>query len=160
MADESSLQRHRSSFIVHRLLLTLLFLAPRLALLFTRQPFFDELYTRWIGAKSFGGIVAALHYDSGPPLYYFLVHLLGDPSVPLLLMTSKVSVPATRLELKERVAEALPTYAAGRAGLRAAAGSRRSSRLEGGAPLILAGVLFVPGFLLAAHQPAAAMAWA
>src|SRR5712692_3257358 len=61
-----------------------LFLAPRFALLYLRQPFFDELFTRWICAKSFAGILQALHYDSGPPLYYFLVHLIGDP--PLLVI--------------------------------------------------------------------------
>jgi hypothetical protein len=54
-----------------------LFFALRLPLLHYRQPFFDELFTRWISAKSFGGIVSALRYDSGPPLYYFLVHLFG-----------------------------------------------------------------------------------
>lgn len=55
---------------------TLLFLALRLALLFAREPFFDELYTRWIAAKPLGGILAALRHDSGPPLYYFVAHLL------------------------------------------------------------------------------------
>ena len=35
----------------------LLFFLPRAVLLFVRQPFFDELFTRWISAKSFGGIV-------------------------------------------------------------------------------------------------------
>jgi hypothetical protein len=72
------------SFAALRINLTLLFLLPRLVLLFIRPPFYDELYTRWIGAKSFAGILAALHYDSGPPLYYFLVHALGDPSVSVL----------------------------------------------------------------------------
>ncbi len=61
-----------------------LFLAPRLALLWARQPFFDELFTRWIAAQSFAGILGALHHDSGPPLYYFLIHLLGDP--PLIVI--------------------------------------------------------------------------
>lgn len=61
-----------------------LFFAPRIALLYARQPFFDELFTRWIAAKSFGGILGALHHDSGPPLYYFLIHLLGDP--PLIVI--------------------------------------------------------------------------
>src|SRR3954453_23992621 len=69
-------------------LLSLLFLVPRLALLFIRQPFFDELYTRWISAKPFGEIVAALHYDSGPPLYYFLVHALDNPLVQWLRAVS------------------------------------------------------------------------
>src|SRR5260221_2306007 len=66
------------------LALTLLFLIPRLALLFAREPFFDELFTRWMGARSFAGILSALHSDSGPPLYYFIVHLLGDPPVIVL----------------------------------------------------------------------------
>ncbi|HEV7920101.1 MAG TPA: hypothetical protein VGR02_04835 [Thermoanaerobaculia bacterium] len=57
---------------------TLLFLALRLALLFAREPFFDELYTRWIAARSFGGILQALRHDSGPPLYYFVAHLFGS----------------------------------------------------------------------------------
>jgi hypothetical protein len=55
-----------------------LFFALRVPLAHYRQPFFDELFTRWISAKSFNGIVAALRYDSGPPLYYFLVHLFGE----------------------------------------------------------------------------------
>ena len=53
------------------------FFALRLPLLHFRQTFFDELFTRWISAKPFGDIVAALRYDSGPPLYYFLVHIFG-----------------------------------------------------------------------------------
>jgi len=66
-----------------------LFLAPRLALLFVRQPFFDELFTRWISAHSYGEILQALRYDSGPPLYYFVVHALGDPP---LLVTRAISL--------------------------------------------------------------------
>jgi hypothetical protein len=76
------LQRLRLAGIV------VLFFAPRLALLWFRQPFFDELFTRWIAAKSFAGILEALHYDSGPPLYYFLVHAIGDPSIAILRVVS------------------------------------------------------------------------
>jgi hypothetical protein len=61
-----------------------LFFAPRIALLWFRQPFFDELFTRWIAARPFSGILEALHYDSGPPFYYFIVHLIGDPSIVIL----------------------------------------------------------------------------
>ncbi len=61
--------------------LFLLFLVPRVPLLFLRQPFFDELFTRWLSATSFGGILDALHYDSGPPLYYWILHLIGAPTV-------------------------------------------------------------------------------
>ena len=59
----------------------LLFAAARIPLLVLRAPFFDELFTRWIAGKSFAGILSALRQDSGPPLYYFVVHLLGDPPV-------------------------------------------------------------------------------
>ena len=71
----------------------LVFLALRIALLFARQPFFDELFTVWIAPKSFGGIVHALLSDSGPPLYYFVVHalqvhgVLGARLVSLLCAT-------------------------------------------------------------------------
>ncbi|HUJ13237.1 MAG TPA: hypothetical protein VL284_05530 [Thermoanaerobaculia bacterium] len=85
MNDERSLPAHRSSFIVVRsLLIVALFFVLRVPLLLVRAPFFDELFTRWIAAKSFGGILAALRHDSGPPLYYFLVHLAGDPSIAAL----------------------------------------------------------------------------
>ena len=59
----------------------ILFFAPRIALLYVRQPFFDELFTHWISAKPFGGILQALHYDSGPPFYYWIIHLLGNPPI-------------------------------------------------------------------------------
>jgi hypothetical protein len=62
---------------VKRPLLILLFLLPRAPLLFLRQPFYDELFTQWISAKPFAGILDALRFDSGPPLYYWLIHLLG-----------------------------------------------------------------------------------
>jgi hypothetical protein len=49
--------------------------AVRLPLLITRSPFFDELFTVWISRKNPSGVLEALRYDSGPPLYYFLTHL-------------------------------------------------------------------------------------
>jgi hypothetical protein len=55
------------------------FFAARLPLLFGREFFFDELFTRWIASKSFVDVVRALRYDSGPPLYYWLIQLLGNP---------------------------------------------------------------------------------
>lgn len=66
--------------------IVVLFFALRVPLLVLRQPFFDELFTRWISAHSFAGILAALQHDSGPPLFYFIVHLLGDP--PLIVIRS------------------------------------------------------------------------
>ena len=58
-----------------------LFFVPRLILLFVRDPFFDELFTRWISGHAFAGILQALHYDSGPPLYYCVIHALGNPPI-------------------------------------------------------------------------------
>src|SRR5437763_8341374 len=71
----------RSPFIVHHssFIVLLLFLSARVPLLFLRQPFYDELFTQWISAKSFAGILDALRFDSGPPLYYWLLHLLDVP---------------------------------------------------------------------------------
>lgn len=62
------------------------YLLLRVTFLLAREPFFDELYTRWISALSFSQIIDALRHDSGPPLYYFLVHALmphGPASVYL-----------------------------------------------------------------------------
>lgn len=70
------LQSRRGTALVVAALLVL-FLAPRIALLCARDPFFDELFTQWIASKSFGEILRALRYDSGPPLYYLVVHALG-----------------------------------------------------------------------------------
>src|SRR5438477_4844927 len=63
------------------IVIAFVFLALRIALLKAREPFFDELFTVWISGKSFAGIVHALMNDSGPPLYYFVVHALGLHSV-------------------------------------------------------------------------------
>jgi hypothetical protein len=71
-------------------LILFLFAAARIPLLIVRAPFFDELFTRWISAKPFTGIVSALRLDSGPPLYYFAVRLLGDPSVTATRVLSLV----------------------------------------------------------------------
>ena len=85
---------------------TCLFLALRLALLFAREPFFDELFTKWIAARSFGGILEALRHDSGPPLYYFVAHLLR--SVTLLRVFSLLCATASfLLILRKRLDAAL-----------------------------------------------------
>ncbi|MEA2235551.1 MAG: hypothetical protein QOC81_275 [Thermoanaerobaculia bacterium] len=103
-------ERHPSRTHLHLAILTgALFLALRVPLLVVRAPFFDELFTRWIAGKSFVGILAALRIDSGPPLYYFIVHMLGDPSIEatrvLSLLFSTISIVA--ILRSNRVAAAL-----------------------------------------------------
>jgi|GEM_PF-1525827 len=44
---------------------------------FSKPPWHDELFTRWLSAHSFAGILDGLKGDSGPPLYYVLMHLWG-----------------------------------------------------------------------------------
>jgi hypothetical protein len=53
-----------------------LFLGFRIAAIDARTPFFDELFTRWLVSLPLSGMARALVHDSGPPLYYFLVHAL------------------------------------------------------------------------------------
>jgi hypothetical protein len=74
----------------------LLFLATRLPLLFFRDFFYDEIFTRWIARKPFLGIVSALRHDSGPPLFYLLVHALGNPP---LIWVRVISLAASLVAL-------------------------------------------------------------
>ncbi|HEX7153315.1 MAG TPA: hypothetical protein VF618_17650 [Thermoanaerobaculia bacterium] len=67
------------------LLLSLLFLAVRVALLLAREPFFDELFTVWLARQPYSAILPALLHDSGPPLYYFFARI---PSVTALRVLS------------------------------------------------------------------------
>ena len=85
-----------------------LFFVPRLILLFVREPFFDELFTRWISGHSFAGILQALHYDSGPPLYYFIIHALGNPPILVIRAISLVfsTVPLIALIASRRLTAA------------------------------------------------------
>ena len=196
--------------------LALLFVAIRISLLLARDPFFDELYTRWISAKPLRGILDALRYDSGPPLYYFATHLAGALSVRservLSLIFATVSFLtiglSTRLGQSRFLALALlaafPPAALFAADARSYAlcsmfvtfgivalvgerrliaalafvlaayshyygvlffpvlllwpGERRVTR-ESVLATSLAGILYIPGFYLALHQPKEAMGW-
>jgi hypothetical protein len=202
---------HRGARLPFALIL-LLFAAARIPLLIVRAPFFDELFTRWISAKPFTGIVASLRFDSGPPLYYFAVRLMGDPSVMLtrilsllcaaisliLIIRSKnvtaalllaVLPPAILLAVDARAyamcamfvtvavlaVDADRPFAAALALVAAAyshyyavllfpilllgpAGGTTPARRRVYA-LAAAVVLYIPGFLLALHQPAEARMW-
>ena len=89
MKDAPPEARHPSSVYLPLTILTgALFLALRVPLLVVRAPFFDELFTRWIAGKSFVAILAALRLDSGPPLYYFVVHMFGVPSIEAIRVLS------------------------------------------------------------------------
>jgi len=101
--------KRRSSLIAHRSALisgTLLFLLLRAALLFWRQPFFDELFTVWIAAKPFAGIVEALRFDSGPPLYYFVVHGMFLRGVLAARLLSLACAGVTFILLRSRTTAA------------------------------------------------------
>jgi hypothetical protein len=88
--------------------LLVLFLTPRLALLFVRAPFFDELFTQWIAVKPFAERLAALKLDSGPPLYYTAVHLLGGSILAARLLSLACATVTFLLVLRRsRVAAAL-----------------------------------------------------
>ncbi len=168
-----------------------LFLALRLPLLRYRQPFFDELFTRWLSAKSFTDIVAALRYDSGPPLYYFLVHVFREGRlislvaslIAIILLLRKENFLAAAFvavfppsvlfavdarayalcalfvtigilyEKVDAIAFVLAAYSHFYGVLFFPLLVRKPKSLA------LAAVLFVPGFALAAMQPAAARQW-
>src|SRR6185295_5422316 len=143
MKDEPANTRHPASFLLHpSLLIAILFLALRAPLLVARAPFFDELYTRWIAAKSFLGILAALQYDSGPPLYYFVVHMLSDPPIAATRVLSLL-VAAISLSLILRSNRGSP----------ADSGSLETPAILGAALL----AVFPPAVLFAADARAYAM---
>ncbi|HEX9983179.1 MAG TPA: hypothetical protein VGF69_07940 [Thermoanaerobaculia bacterium] len=87
------------------LLLSLLFLAVRAAMLFAREPFFDELFTVWMARRPFAAILPALLHDSGPPLYYWMARI---PSVfgLRLLSLAFACVPFALLLRRRRFVEA------------------------------------------------------
>jgi hypothetical protein len=116
----------------------LLFLSTRLALLLTRAPFYDELFTRWIVTRPWGGLLPALRLDSGPPLYYQLVRLLSSPG-NAVIAGRMISLVASALTL-------LVLALTGRSMMRNGVVTLRRSRSEGHAGRIGAR----PGGLIAA----------
>ena len=59
---------------------------------FSKPPWHDELFTRRLSAHPLAGILDGLKSDSGPPLYYFLMHvwggLFGDDGAVLRLFSA------------------------------------------------------------------------
>lgn len=184
-----------------------LFLALRFALLYARDPFFDELFTLWVVRQPVTALAAILRNDSGPPLYYLLARL---PSVlalrwlSLLFATLSFALIVSRRSLGNLRFTAALLLAAYPAAVLYAGEARGYAlaalfitigvlALDGDHPFAaaiafvaaaythyygvlffpvlllrgrrgvaaaaLAGVLFVPGFYLAFHQPKAATAW-
>ena len=75
----------RYSFPVRRLLLAgaiLIGVAVRLAFLVEKPLWSDEIFTLTLARLPAAGIVEALRLDSGPPLHYFLAHLVLLPFGP------------------------------------------------------------------------------
>jgi hypothetical protein len=90
-ADLVHSRRHNALIIAA---IAVVFLALRIALLVVRDAFFDELFTLWISNKPFAGIIEALRHDSGPPLYYFVVHALGVKTILGARIVSLVAASA------------------------------------------------------------------
>ena len=85
MRDETL--RHDSSLIPHPSSLyaiALIFLIARIAILVSRPPFFDELFTLWMARQPVSHIVPNLLHDSGPPLYYFIARFQSITALRLL----------------------------------------------------------------------------
>lgn len=68
--SESRIPSRRSLLLL--VAIALVFLAVRVALLFARQPFFDEIFTLWMARQPAASVLPNLLHDSGPPLYYWL----------------------------------------------------------------------------------------
>ncbi len=180
------------------------FMAARLALLFVREPFFDELFTVWMARQPFSHIIANLLSDSGPPLYYFLARFDSVMALRCLSLAFACAQFVIVARFSWTSALILAVYppaalfavdarAYALCGLFVTAGviAMRRQKLELAAvmfvlaayshyygvlffPLPLAGegpakrraravfleaILFIPGFLMASHQPAAATTW-
>lgn len=92
-----------------------LFAVLRILHLAWRSPFFDELFTVWISRFPPHHILEYLRHDSGPPLYYFLVHLVtgADPSVLGARLTSlaAASALAAAILLARRLGDVAPVAA-------------------------------------------------
>jgi hypothetical protein len=58
-----------------------IFVALRVALIEKRPPDIDEIFTVWLVRKPAAAMMATLVHDTGPPLYYFVLHALGIASL-------------------------------------------------------------------------------
>jgi hypothetical protein len=58
-----------------------IFVVLRVALIEKRPPDIDEIFTVWLVRKPAAAMMATLVRDTGPPLYYFVLHALGITSL-------------------------------------------------------------------------------
>lgn len=72
--------------------IVLLFAFLRLTIALIRDPFFDELFTRWITQFSPSMVLEHLEHDSGPPLYYLIASILPSPSSVISLRVLSVGL--------------------------------------------------------------------
>jgi hypothetical protein len=80
--------------------LAILFVALRAALAWSREPFFDELFSVWMARRPLSAILPALRYDSGPPFYYILARF--DSVAWLRALSFAVSLVPFTMLLRER----------------------------------------------------------
>jgi len=205
------------------------FCAVRIALMVKRAPDIDEIFTVWISRKPIASMMATLRLDSGPPLYYALLHAVARVAGLSVTVARVVSLSAavaafivvalSRFAAPVRIAAAallavysqhvffsvearayaLTALAVGVAAIAldawiemndlrwlavsaasiilaaychyygvllfpvpaaVALVSRSKKQIAAGfAASVACGVAFIPGFMLAAHQPETAIAW-
>ncbi len=99
---DSTSPRARAAYAI---LIVSVFLAFRVAFLFIREPFFDDLFTIWIARQELPDLIAALRLDSGPPLYYVVMHFVsglfpsGEPAVEVVRYARWFSLAMSLLAL-------------------------------------------------------------
>jgi hypothetical protein len=84
---------------------------------FLKPPWHDELFSRLLSAQPLPDILGLLRNDSGPPLYYFILHLWGKlmgGGVPALRLFSALSILVAGVffvRIMRRISAALPVPA-------------------------------------------------
>lgn len=69
-------------------------LALRLAATLTLRPWHDEYFTAWAASLPWSELLAALRWDSGPPLPYLLAKLVSLAGIPALVAARGLSLAA------------------------------------------------------------------
>lgn len=96
-ADTAGDARRDAAFVAG---LAVLFVALRAAIAWSREPFFDELFSVWMARRPLSAILPALRYDSGPPLYYVIARF--DSVAWLRALSFMVSLVPFALLLRQQ----------------------------------------------------------